>query len=79
MNSLINTLCAVFVVYSLESFHLVLFRGKCLTKVSRKRLNLAADRMEKKEANKQTKPMLLSFLVTLTLGHVPQIDFVKFG
>lgn len=35
--------------------------------------------MEKKEANKQTKPMLLSFLVALTLGHVPQIDFVTFG
>jgi len=34
---------------------------------------------KKKQANKQTKPMLLSFLVALTLGHVPQIDFVKFG
>ena len=34
---------------------------------------------EKKQANKQTIPMLLSFLVALTLGHVPQIDFEKFG
>ena len=33
---------------------------------------------KKKQANKQTKPILLSFLVALTLGHVPQIDFVKF-
>ena len=35
---------------------------------------MAADRKgtKNKQANKQTKPMLLSFLVALTLGHVPQ-------